>query len=296
MGRIPTSIWTLTVGVLVTVIAVWVGNHVSLFPEQASLQAPLVDDFFKLMLMIATALFLLVAGTVIFFAIQFRQRPGDEGDGVPLEGDFALEAYWTMIPAVIVIVLGVYSVQVFAEMGGFAVGGAGGNHLLVGHHHHHPAGTSQLVSHEMANPASESKAKYGFGGSGEPDVTVTVTGMQYAWIFNYPEGITSGELHIPVNKNIQLNIKSADVIHSFWVPQFRLKQDAIPGQNTELRFTATKVGEYPVICAELCGGYHGAMRTRVYVHTQEDYEKWLAENLIAQRPDMSQMVAVKTSQ
>ncbi|MDW8328356.1 MAG: cytochrome c oxidase subunit II, partial [Anaerolineales bacterium] len=249
MGRIPTSIWTLTVGVLVTVIAVWVGNHVSFFPEQASLQAPLVDNFFKLMLMIATALFLLVAGTIIFFAIQFRQRPGDEGDGVPLEGDFALEAYWTLIPAVIVIVLGVYSVQVFTEMGGFAVGGAGGNHLLMGHHHHHPAGTSQLVSHEMANPASESKAKYGFGGSGEPDVTVTVTGMQYAWIFNYPEGITSGELHIPVNKNIQLNIKSADVIHSFWVPQFRLKQDAIPGQNTELRFTATKVGEYPVICA-----------------------------------------------
>ncbi|MCS7032212.1 MAG: hypothetical protein NZL92_11895 [Gloeomargarita sp. SKYG116] len=146
MGRIPTSIWTLTVGVLVTVIAVWVGNHVSLFPEQASLQAPLVDNFFKLMLMIATALFLLVAGTIIFFAIQFRQRPGDEGDGVPLEGDFALEAYWTLIPAVIVIVLGVYSVQVFTEMGGFAVGGAGGNHLLMGHHHHGSANMTHLVS------------------------------------------------------------------------------------------------------------------------------------------------------
>ncbi|MEN9248494.1 MAG: cytochrome c oxidase subunit II, partial [Gloeomargarita sp. GMQP_bins_69] len=245
MQRIPTAIWTLTVGVLVTLVAIWVGNHVSLFPEQASAQAPLVDDFFKLMLMIATALFLLVAGTILIFAVQFRRRPGEEGDGVPIEGDFALEAYWTLIPAVIVIVLGVYSVQVFTEMGGFAVGGGGGNHLLMGHQH---SATAHLVSDE----GESSRPKYGFGGSGEPDVTVTVTGMQYAWIFNYPEGIVSGELHIPVHKTVQLNIKSADVIHSFWVPQFRLKQDAIPGQDTVLRFTATKVGDYPVVCAELC--------------------------------------------
>ncbi|MEN9216580.1 MAG: cytochrome c oxidase subunit II [Gloeomargarita sp. HHBFW_bins_162] len=293
MKQLPASIWTLTVGILVTLIAVWVGNNSHFFPEQASVQAPLVDNFFNLMLMIATALFLLVAGTIIFFAIQFRQRPGDEGDGVPLEGDFSLEAYWTLIPAVIVIVLGIYSVEVFTEMGGFAAGGGGGNHLLMSHHHHHEM-KAQLVSDEMSEPTPEFEAKYGLGGAGKPDVIVTVTGMQYAWIFNYPEGITAGELHIPVNKSVQLNIKAADVIHSFWVPQFRLKQDAIPGQDTELRFTATKVGDYPIVCAELCGGYHGAMRTRVYVHTQEEYDQWLAENLVAQNPDLSKTVAVHT--
>jgi len=297
MKQLPASIWTLTVGVVVTLIALWAGSHSRFFPEQASVQAPLVDNFFNLMFMIAVALFLLVAGTIIFFAIQFRQRPGDEEDGVPLEGDFALEAYWTLIPAVIVIVLGIYSVEVFTEMGGFAAGG-GGNHLLMSHHQHHEMKNhemkTQLVSDDMAENTPEFQAEYGLGGAGKPDVTVTVTGMQYAWIFNYPEGITAGELHIPVNKSVQLNIKAADVIHSFWVPQFRLKQDAIPGHDTELRFTATKVGDYPVVCAELCGGYHGAMRTRVYVHTQEEYDQWLKENQFAQNPDLSGAVAVNS--
>lgn len=294
MKQLPASIWTLTVGVLVTLIALWAGSHNGFFPEQASVQAPLVDNFFNLMFMIAVALFLLVAGTIIFFMIYYRQRPGDEGDGVPLEGDFALEAYWTLIPAVLVIVLGIYSVEVFTEMGGFAPGG-GGNHLFMSHHQHHEMKT-QLVSDGMAEPAPEFKAEYGFGGVEPADVTVTVTGMQYAWIFNYPEGVTAGELHIPVDKSVQLNIKAADVIHSFWVPQFRLKQDAIPGHDTELRFTASKVGDYPVVCAELCGGYHGAMRTRVYVHTQAEYDQWLAENLVAQNPDLSGAVAVNSEQ
>lgn len=103
--------------------------------------------------------------------------------------------------------------------------------------------------------------------------------MQYAWIFTYPDsGIVSGELHIPVGKDVQLNLSARDVIHSFWVPQFRLKQDAIPGVPTELRFKATKVGTYPVVCAELCGGYHGAMRTQVIVHTPEDFEAWRSQN------------------
>ncbi len=298
MKQLPASIWTLTVGVVVTLIALWAGKNNWFFPEQASVQAPLVDNFFNLMFMIAVALFLLVGGTIIFFTIRFRQRPGDEGDGVPLEGDFALEAYWTLIPAVIVIVLGIYSVEVFTQMGGFAPGGGGGNHLFMSHHPHHEMKT-QFVSDEMngmTENAPEFKAEYGLGGTEKPDVTVTVTGMQYAWIFNYPEGITAGELHIPVNKSVQLNIKAADVIHSFWVPQFRLKQDAIPGHDTELRFTATKVGDYPIVCAELCGGYHGAMRTRVYVHTQAEYEQWLAENQFAQNPDLAGAVAVNAGE
>jgi cytochrome c oxidase subunit 2 len=140
-------------------------------------------------------------------------------------------------------------------------------------------------------------AKYGFGASpqreGKPaDVVVNVTGLQFAWIFNYPEsGITSGELHVPIGKDVQLNLSAQDVIHSFWVPQFRLKQDAIPGQDTELRFVATKPGTYPVVCAELCGAYHGAMRTQLMVDSQEDYEAWVNENRVAQAQNPKQTVA-----
>ena len=115
--------------------------------------------------------------------------------------------------------------------------------------------------------------------------------MQFAWIFSYPEdNVTSGELHVPVGADVQLNIAATDVIHSFWVPQFRLKQDAIPGMNTELRFVATKPGTYPVVCTELCGAYHGAMRSKVIVHTPDEYQSWLQENRVVQQE--SQTVAL----
>jgi cytochrome c oxidase subunit 2 len=112
-----------------------------------------------------------------------------------------------------------------------------------------------------------------------PTLPVDVTAMQFAFIFHYPEGdITSGELHVPVGQPVELRMSALDVIHAFWVPQFRLKQDVIPGQPTVLSFTATRAGTYPVICAELCGPYHGGMRTSVVVHEPDDYQAWLQQN------------------
>lgn len=109
-----------------------------------------------------------------------------------------------------------------------------------------------------------------------PEFTVNVTGLQYAWLFTYPEqSVISGELHLPVGREVRLNISANDVIHAFWVPEFRLKQDAIPGRQTELRFTPNRVGEFGVICAELCGAYHSAMKTLVKVEPADEYERWL---------------------
>jgi cytochrome c oxidase subunit 2 len=117
--------------------------------------------------------------------------------------------------------------------------------------------------------------------------------MQYAWIFTYPAtGIVDGELHVPVNADVQLNISAQDVIHSLWVPQFRLKQDAIPGKSTELRFVATKPGTYPVVCAELCGGYHGAMRTQVVVHNPADFQKWVESRTAQAQADSLTEIAL----
>ncbi|MEL6502521.1 MAG: cytochrome c oxidase subunit II, partial [Cyanobacteria bacterium J06623_1] len=72
-----------------------------------------------------------------------------------------------------------------------------------------------------------------------------------------------------------------DVIHAFWLPEFRIKQDVIPGRETNLVFTPNKIGQYPVVCAELCGAYHGGMKTQLYVQSQEDYQKWIQENTFA---------------
>jgi len=288
MEQIPASIWTLTAGVVITLISFWVGHNHNLLPEQASEQAPLVDDFFDIMLTIGTALFLVVQGAIILFVIRYRRRAGDDGDGVPVEGNLPLEAFWTAIPALIVIFLGIYSVDIFQRMGGLNPG----DHAMHTMGDHNPAvavvaaapQTTATDAPPLLATKTNSVPEVGIGASPDvqgkmPDLVVDVAGMQYAWIFTYPsQGIVSGELHIPVGKDVQLNLSARDVIHSFWVPQFRLKQDAIPGVPTELRFKATKPGTYPVVCAELCGGYHGAMRTQVIVHTPEEFETWLSQN------------------
>ena len=125
-----------------------------------------------------------------------------------------------------------------------------------------------------------------------PEMVVNVSGMQYAWIFTYPDsGVVSAELHVPVGREILLDMTAVDVLHAFWVPQYRLKQDVIPGRQTELRFTPSVAGEYPVICAELCGPYHGAMNTKVIAETQPEYEAWIQEQ-VANVPELNATIAL----
>ncbi|WP_193195360.1 cytochrome c oxidase subunit II [Nostoc sp. MG11] len=296
MQQIPVSLWTLIAGIVVTAISIWIGQNHTLLPVQASLQAPLVDGFFNIMFTIAIALFLVVEGTIVVFLIKFRRRQGDDTDGAPIEGNLPLEVFWTAIPTLIVLALGIYSVDVFNRMGGFEPAG----HPHSSAHIAHTPGSALAAT---LNDTSEATTAPTIGIGASPttqgkqaDLVVDVKGIQYAWIFNYPDsGITSGELHVPVGADVQLNLSAQDVIHSFWVPNFRLKQDALPGIPTELRFVATKPGTYPVVCAELCGGYHGSMRTQVVVHTPEAYDSWRTENQIAQKQDLHQVVAVSES-
>jgi cytochrome c oxidase subunit II len=297
MAQIPASLLTLLAGILITLISLWVGQNHGLLPEQASEQAPLVDHFFNVMVTIATAFFLVVQGTILWFVIQFRQRKGDETDGSPIEGNVPLEIVWTAIPAIIVIGLGIYSVDIYEQMGGLALGH---NHGTMAHHADSAVAVSVSDTGSGVDPTI-APAKYGFGAPTEDgnaaDLVVDVTGIQYAWLFNYPSnGITTGELHVPLGKAVQLNLSAKDVIHSFWVPQFRLKQDALPGQPAELRFVATKVGTFPIVCTELCGSYHGSMRTQLIVHSPEDYDTWLSANQMAQSPSPNQTIAASSEQ
>jgi cytochrome c oxidase subunit II len=114
-------------------------------------------------------------------------------------------------------------------------------------------------------------------------IVVKVTGLQWSWTFEYaPVGglaVVSDELHIPVGKQVLLRMTSNDVIHSFWVPEFRVKQDLVPGRITELRITPTLEGNYKVRCAELCGTSHAYMEKPVIVSSQEDFDAWMTEQL-----------------
>jgi cytochrome c oxidase subunit 2 len=113
---------------------------------------------------------------------------------------------------------------------------------------------------------------------------VKVTGLQWAWTFEYEPvnglAVVSDELHVPVGKQVLLRMTSNDVIHSFWVPEFRVKQDLVPGRITELRVTPTLEGNYKVRCAELCGTSHYSMEKPVVVSSQEDFDAWMSEQLL----------------
>ena len=278
--NVPSTILTLLMGIGLTLISLWVGqNYHFLLPVSATDVSPEVDRLFGAMLTIATGLFLLVQGCLIYAILRFRRKPGDDTDGPPIRGNIPLEILWTAIPAVICLGISVFSFDVYNSMGGLDPMASGAGMGMAHHHGHHTAIAATL---DEAPAMNGTEVALGLGAApgsqGQaPDLQVNVQGLQYAWIFNYPDlNVMAGELHVPVGQDVQLNISAMDVLHAFWIPQFRIKQDAIPGRPTQLRFRATQPGRYPIVCAELCGSFHGAMRTEVLVQTPEEYEAWVA--------------------
>jgi cytochrome c oxidase subunit 2 len=109
---------------------------------------------------------------------------------------------------------------------------------------------------------------------------VQVTAQQFAWSFSYEENgtqITSGTLALPVDEPVELKLTAKDVIHSFWVPEWRMKKDAVPGIETDIVVTPSKLGNFTVVCTELCGLGHATMRAQAVVLTQQGFEDWLRE-------------------
>ncbi len=113
----------------------------------------------------------------------------------------------------------------------------------------------------------------------DPDrLTVNVYSQQFAWTFGYPtEGNkwSEGELHVPVDRQIDFQLHAQDVLHSFWVPEWRIKKDNVPGITTDAIVTPDRIGNYQLICTELCGFGHTTMRAKVVVESAADYEKWV---------------------
>jgi cytochrome c oxidase subunit 2 len=111
------------------------------------------------------------------------------------------------------------------------------------------------------------------------ELQLHVTAQQFTWHFEYPQPggktVTSDVLYLPVNRPVHALINAKDVIHDFWVPEFRLKTDAVPGQTTHLRFTPNRLGTYQVVCAELCGWGHATMRVKAVVMSQQGFQAWL---------------------
>jgi cytochrome c oxidase subunit II len=213
-------------------------------PENVSTYGRDIDWLFELIYWITGVTFILVTVTMIAFLVMYRDRPGRRARYT--HGNTALEILWTVVPSLILVVLTFLSAPAWSRI-------------------------------KMNVPPS--------------DFAIEVTAKQFNWQVLYPGGdgkFGTGddksfldEIHVPVNKVVHVNLKSVDVIHSFFVPQFRMKQDAVPGRAIMQWFEATKPGKYELPCAELCGFGHSGMKGWVYVHTADDYKKWAAENLMA---------------
>ena len=206
-------------------------------PENVSTYGRDIDWLFHLIYAITGLTLVLVSVTLVAFLIMYRDRPGRRARYT--HGNSTLEIVWTVVPALILVVLTFLSAPAWSKI-------------------------------KMTQPPS--------------DLVIEVTAKQFNWQVKYPNSdkVFLDELHVPVNKVVHVELKSEDVIHSFYVPQFRMKQDAVPGRNITTWFEATKPGKYELPCAELCGFGHSGMKGWVYVHTPEEYQKWAAENLVAE--------------
>lgn len=325
--NIPSQISTLLAGIVLTLVSLWYGQNHHLLPVAASEAAPLIDTLFNAMLTIGTGIFLLVNFVLIFSYVRFRRTPDDQSDGAPVHGNIPLEIVWTAIPAIIVLGISVYSFEIYNTESGTNPMDHSMAHGKVQHQMAHLSGAAiaaPLIAQVDPNQAKTEEVRQNAATraieedipalrdapvngivspkagaipqNGQEPLVINAAGMQYAWLFTYPDEIIAGELHLPVGRPVVMNITANDVIHAFWVPEFRLKQDAVPGRQSEIRFTPTVEGDYPVICAELCGAYHGAMRSHVVVESPEAYGTWLQSMKVAQASESDRTVAMNPAE
>jgi cytochrome c oxidase subunit II len=183
-----------------------------------------------------------------------RAEKYDESDGPPIEGNLTLEAVWTAIPILLVIWIAAASYQVYDQMS------------ILGPMEHVHRGDAIAAPIEMAAAAM----------APETPEEIEVHARQWVWEFYYPQsGITSTELHLPNNRRIKLALTSEDVLHGFYIPAFRVKQDVIPGRDIDFEFTPILEGKYRLRDSQYSGTYFAAMQADVVVESAEAYQQWL---------------------
>jgi cytochrome c oxidase subunit II len=234
-------------------------------PHGVSTAAPWIDHQFGLTYVLMGIVFVAAQGVLGWEVWKYRDRPSAAKPEYS-HGNTTLEVLWTTLTAILFIGLNLMGSSVWAN--------------------------------ERFKPA-------------EPgSVPVEVTGMQFAWYFRYPgpdgkygrtnptlidpssgneaavgldssdpaakDDVVTGTMYLPVGREVDLTLRAIDVIHSFFVPSFRFKQDAVPGLAIHMHFTPTEVGDYEIACAELCGLGHYKMHGMIHVVSQADFDKWLA--------------------
>lgn len=245
-GRTNNLVWIIAGGLAIILGGILLATVVPLIlPEQGSAEAQQVDGLFRFMFAIGGAIFLLVNGVLAFSIIRFRARSNDISDGPPIQGNTTLEFVWTLIPAIIVTILTLYSYSVWTSI------------------------RSEKPNEQVVN-ATGQRFAWAFTYEVSPetlpsDVTVDQLPEDVRAAFNDGGTLTFNhpQLHTWVGQPVNVLLHTQDVNHAFWIPSMRVKQDLLAGRVTDIRFTPIEAGVYRIVCAELCGSGHGDMAGQV---------------------------------
>jgi len=214
----------------------------SWLPENVSTFGGDLDSIFRLIYYIVGVWFVATQAFLIFCLIRYRRREGRRSSH--FSGHTLSQAAWILIPCAVVLVLDLWI---------------------------------DYRSHDVWAKVKLTAPK--------ADVVVQITAKQFNWIVTYPgpdgklgtkdDKKVDNDLHVPVNKVVHVVLRGEDVIHSFYLPHLRLKQDVVPGRNIRAWFQATRPGKFEMPCAELCGFGHSGMKGWLYVHGEADYKEWV---------------------
>ncbi|QXE21620.1 cytochrome c oxidase subunit 2 [Richelia sinica FACHB-800] len=249
--------------VVVTIISIWIGKQsYSWLPPQAAAESHLIDDLISFLVTVGSFIFLGVTGTLFYSILFHRADKDDLSDGPHIEGNITLEVVWTAIPILLVLWIAGYSYEVYQEMG------IQGPSQLV--HLHNP------MKIESAYAAGKHKVETEEAIPVENVEKIDVIAKQWSWVFHYPEkNVTSTELHLPSDRRVRLALHSEDVLHGFYIPAFRLKQDIVPGHNIDFEFTPIRPGAYSLTDSQYSGTYFATMRADVIVESPNEFHQWL---------------------
>ncbi|XGV99970.1 MAG: cytochrome c oxidase subunit II [Leptolyngbya sp. BL-A-14] len=239
----------------VILTSLWMGQQsYGWLPPQATAESQLIDDLFSFLVVLGTIVFLGVFGVLMLAILTSQVSRFDISDGPPIEGNVKLEIVWTVIPVLLVFWIVTTSFNVYNRMN---IRGP----MDVVHLHH--------MGMEPAYAATLDE-------EGQPIEEIEVNAKQWAWTFHYPnQNVTSTELHVPVDRRIRLALYSEDVLHGFYVPAFRLKQDILPKRTIDLEFTPILEGKYRLEDSQFSGTYFAAMQADVIVEAPNTYQNWL---------------------
>ncbi len=233
----------------------WLPNTAAEPHHSASTFGKEIDSLFLIILWITGIVFIGTQIALVWASFAFVDRPGRVA--TYFHGSQRLEVIWTIIPAAILVFIALYQMGTWAQ-----------------------------IKFRSAAPKVPPLAE--------------ITARQFQWVMRYPgpdgklhtqdDLFTVNDLHFVKNRTALIHLKSSDVIHSFFLPQMRIKQDAVPGLTIPVWFDADTAGKYELVCAELCGWGHYKMRGNVTVHeTEEEFQKWLDERLAEQNQSQVSM-------